>query len=129
MADFLTKKQRSVLMSKVHGKWTGIEQKMHNYLKSRKVKHRMHPKMEGNPDILLTETRTAVYLDGCFWHGCPRCYKEPKSNKLYWAKKVDRNTRNDAACNRLLRRKGFKVIRLWECELRKDFAKQAAKLH
>lgn len=84
--------------------------------------------MEGNPDILLIETGTAIYLDGCFWHGCPRCYTKPKTNKLYWSKKIDRNMKNDAICNRLLRRKGFGVIRLRECELRRDFAKQIAKI-
>ena len=116
-------------MSKVHGKWTGIEKQVHNNLKGRKIKHKMHPKMNGNPDVILKDNGVAIFIDGCFWHGCPRCYKKPKSNKTYWAKKIERNMRNDMACNRLLRRKGLKVVRLRECELRKNFRRQVDKLH
>ncbi|PIN82721.1 very short patch repair endonuclease, partial [Candidatus Micrarchaeota archaeon CG11_big_fil_rev_8_21_14_0_20_47_5] len=49
-------------------------------MKQRNITCRMHPKMRGSPDILLPKSKTAVFLHGCFWHACPKCYKEPKTN-------------------------------------------------
>ncbi len=101
---------------------------VHNYLKGAKIKHVMYPKIPGNPDILLKRNNTVVYLDGCFWHGCPKCYSLPSSNVEYWKTKITRNKKNDAKNTRLLRRRGMKVLRLHECNIKKDFRGEISKI-
>lgn len=118
MADNLTKEQRSRTMSRIRSKWTNQEKKIHNYLKSNKIKHRMYPKMTGNPDIFLTETKTCVFLQGCFWHKCSKCYKKPKTNKEYWIPKIDNNVRRDKKNSKILKAQGFKVIKIWEHQVK-----------
>jgi DNA mismatch endonuclease (patch repair protein) len=67
-------------------------------------------------DVVFTHLRIAVFVDGCFWHGCPSHYKEPKTNTLYWADKIAGNRRRDEDTNTLLRTAGWTVIRIWEHE-------------
>jgi DNA mismatch endonuclease, patch repair protein len=81
---------------------------------------RRHPKMCGSPDVVFLDAKLAVFLDGCFWHGCPKCYREPKANKKYWVEKVARNKIRDAVDSATLRGAGWRVKRFWECELRDD---------
>lgn len=128
MTDTLTKEQRSKTMSRIRSKWTSQEKKMHNYLKAKKIKHKMHPKIEGSPDILLYKTNTVVFLHGCFWHKCPLCYIEPKSNKSYWVAKIRHNVERDKKARMALRKQGFKVLVLWEHQIKKNFEKSIQKL-
>lgn len=72
----------------------------------------------GNPDFLFLRQRVAIFIDGCFWHGCPSCGHIPKTNKTYWAAKIGRNQKRDKMYSKELRRQGFKVVRIWECTLR-----------
>ncbi len=123
MADNLTKEQRSKTMSRIRSKWTSQEKKIHNYLKGNKIKHKMHPNIKGSPDILLKDTKTVIFLHGCFWHKCPKCYKEPKSNKEYWLPKIEKNVKRDRKNKKLLKAQGFKVIIIWEHEIKKDLKK------
>jgi len=81
----------------------------------------------GRPDFVFSTTRVAVFVDGCFWHGCARCYRRPSSRRPYWDAKVARNRKRDKLVNRALRQKGWKVVRVWEHEL-KDGRKLAARL-
>jgi len=64
--------------------------------------------------------KTAVFVDGCFWHGCRRHRKVPTTNRLFWAAKIERNRRRDRAVSQALRREGWKVLRFWEHDLRKN---------
>lgn len=81
---------------------------------------RLHPAhVIGNPDLMIPKARVAVFIDGCFWHACPKCGHIPKTNKAYWQAKISRNRVRDARTTRKLRRLGFSVVRLWECDLRK----------
>ena len=64
--------------------------------------------------------KTAVFVDGCFWHHCPACYREPSTNSLFWKMKAERNAERDMKVNALLREQGWKVIRIWEHEIRAD---------
>ena len=122
MPDTLTKEQRSYCMSRIRSKWTAQEKKIHNFLKGNKIKHKMHPKLDGCPDILLTKTKTAVFLHGCFWHKCTKCYKEPKTRKKYWLPKIKNNVKRDKKNARSLKKEGFKVIKIWEHEIKKNFS-------
>ncbi len=128
MVDNLSKKQRSYCMSRIRSKWTSQEKKIHNYLKGHKIKHKMHPKIIANPDILLLNSNTAVFLHGCFWHKCPKCYREPKTNKEYWLPKIEKNVKRDRRNMKELKTEGYNVVRLWEHELKKEFNKKIDKL-
>ena len=88
----------------------------------------MHPNIKGSPDIILKDTKTVVFLHGCFWHKCPKCYIKPKTNKKYWLPKIENNVKRDRKNNKILKQNGFKVIRMWEHEIKKDFKKILNKL-
>jgi len=119
MADNLTKEQRSKCMSNIRSKWTKQEKLIHNFLKGKKIKHKMHPKIEGKPDIILTDSNTAVFLHGCFWHKCPKCYKTPKSNKDYWLPKIEANNKRDKQNEKKLKEQGYSVVIFWEHEIKR----------
>ena len=74
--------------------------------------------IEGCPDFFFTRERIAVFVDGCFWHGCPTCGHTPRANRQYWSKKLARNRARDIRITRALRSTGIRVLRLWECRLR-----------
>ena len=128
MADNLTKEQRSRTMSRIRSKWTSQEKKMHNYLKGYKIKHKMHPNIEGSPDILLTQSNTVIFLHGCFWHKCSKCYKKPKTNEMYWNQKIENNVKRDRKNKKILKAEGYTVIIVWEHQIKKEFDKTLKKL-
>jgi len=71
----------------------------------------------GKPDFVFWHNKVAIFVDGCFWHHCPRHGKIPKTRKKYWQKKIFRNVERAKEVNRELRCRGWKVIRVWSCEL------------
>jgi DNA mismatch endonuclease (patch repair protein) len=73
----------------------------------------------GTPDFLFAEKRIVVFVDGCYWHGCPKCGHIPKTNSPYWEAKIGRNKSRDRRYTRQLRAQGYTVIRIWECVLKK----------
>lgn len=107
-------------MSRIKSKWTQQEVLVHNFLKGNRIKHKMHPDIPGSPDIILKENKTAIFLHGCFWHKCPVCYIEPKSNKEYWIPKINKNVIRDRHNKKILEKKGYKVIIIWEHEVKDD---------
>ena len=85
---------------------------------------KMHPTgLIGTPDFYFHKEKVAIFVDGCFWHGCPKCGHLPSVNNAYWRKKISRNRQRDAARARELRKVGVVVIRLWEHELKANLAK------
>ena len=74
----------------------------------------------GSPDFIFLRARIAVFVDGCFWHGCPRCGHVPKTNSAYWTAKIGRNRRRDRRIGRAARAAGYKVVRIWECALKRE---------
>jgi DNA mismatch endonuclease (patch repair protein) len=80
---------------------------------------RRHQNLAGKPDFIFRREKLALFVDGCFWHGCPRCYRRPSINRKYWDHKVSRNRVRDREVNRVLRRTGWSVVRIWECQLRR----------
>ena len=78
----------------------------------------MHADLPGKPDIYFPHLKLAIFVDGCFWHGCKRCGHIPKTNSLFWATKIERNKFRDRKNTRLLRRQGIRVIRVWEHTLK-----------
>jgi len=69
------------------------------------------------PDFVFPKSKLAVFVDGCFWHGCPRHFIRPRGNAAFWRKKIAANKARDRLVNRTLRRQGWKVLRIWEHEL------------
>jgi DNA mismatch endonuclease (patch repair protein) len=80
---------------------------------------RRHYQITGRPDFAFPKSKLAVFLDGCFWHGCPRCYTVPQSSKVFWRIKLSKNKTRDAIVTGSLRAGGWKVLRVWECQLKK----------
>ncbi|MFH1224234.1 MAG: very short patch repair endonuclease [Candidatus Diapherotrites archaeon] len=128
MVDKFSKAKRSKIMSKIRYKWTSPERRAHNFLKGHRVRHTMHPKAAPGADILIHGTNAAILLHGCFWHACPKCYRAPKSNRAFWKRKIMANLRRDKAVRSTLRKLGFRVIVIWEHNLRKDFNRSMGKI-
>lgn len=80
----------------------------------------MHPNIEGKPDILIKDSDTLLFLDGCFWHKCPKCYSEPATNRDFWAPKIEKNVKNDKKTTLALKKQGWRVLRIWEHEIKND---------
>lgn len=88
--------------------------------------YRVSPRqVRGAPDVTYLGLRLAVFVDGCYWHGCPQHCRKPSSNTEYWHTKIARNIERDQAATEALRQEGWTVLRIWEHELRHD-AKPAA---
>ncbi len=83
--------------------------------------HRVHTSLPGRPDIVFSRPRVAVFVDGCFWHGCRKCaIPLPRSNRSYWLPKLAKNAARDRQVSKRLRREGWAVARLWEHEVFAD---------
>jgi DNA mismatch endonuclease (patch repair protein) len=78
------------------------------------------------PDFVFRREKLAVFVDGCFWHGCPRHFRRPQSRQTFWDAKIARNQARDAAVTRRLRQAGWRVLRLWEHDLAKKHEKRLA---
>lgn len=121
MADVMTPEQRSRCMAAVKGKDTKPEMIVRKYLFSRGLRFRVQVrKLPGTPDIVLPKYKTVIFVNGCFWHGHEGCkyFRLPKSNVEFWQNKITRNIERDAETEAELVRLGWKVIRIWECEIK-----------
>jgi DNA mismatch endonuclease (patch repair protein) len=121
MPDVFTKEKRSEVMSKIRGCGNKkTELALIKVFKHKKITGwRRNSPVYGKPDFVFPKKRTAVFVDGCFWHRCPKCDLKPKQNALFWQQKLDGNRERDKKVNRVLKRKGWKILRIWECELKK----------
>ena len=96
-------------------KRTVIENRARRVLRLEKLKYLGNVKsLPGSPDLVIPKLDLAIFVNGCFWHGCPRCYKAPKHNRAWWNKKISNNRRRDRRVTRKLRQQGYSVIHLWE---------------
>ena len=120
MADRMTPLQRSRCMSRIRSKDTGPERSVRRELYRRGFRYRLNCRnLPGTPDIVLHKYRTAIFVNGCFWHGHEGCksYVRPSSNTGFWDLKVQRNKSRDARDAAHLEALGWFVITIWECEL------------
>ena len=120
VADIWSKKKRSEVMSRIRGKGNQkTEIRLAMLLRKAGIwGWRRHLPIPGRPDFSFRKKKVAVFVDGCFWHGCPRCFRLPKQNRAFWKAKIEGNRKRDLSVNGRLRRLGWKVIRIRECHLK-----------
>lgn len=124
MSDKLTPEKRSWNMSRIKGKDTKIEVEVRKYLFSKGYRFRKNDKRyPGKPDIVLPKYHVAIFVHGCFWHRHEGCKDAttPKTRTEFWLEKFDKNVKNDQIKQEKLSELGWKVIVIWECELKKNF--------
>ncbi len=128
MADHLTPEKRSWNMAQIKGKNTKPELIVRSLIQQAGYRFTVNgpknKKLPGKPDIVLPKYKTVIFVHGCFWHrhkNCPRA-AAPKTNVEFWEKKLDRNVDNDRKHARELRRLGWHVLTVWECQLKKPDA-------
>ena len=120
MPDVFTKAKRSEVMSRIRG---GGNKDTELALMKLFRQHcitgwRRNQKIFGKPDFIFRQARLALFVDGCFWHGCPKHGTKPASNSAYWRLKFERNKARDRDVNSRLRKLGWQVVRIWQHELR-----------
>ena len=120
--DVISKERRSWNMSRIKSRDTKPEKIVRSVLHKMGYRFRLHvKKLPGKPDIVLHKYRSVIFVHGCFWHLHSRCRDGtiPKTRSRYWQTKLTNNRKRDAKHIRELRRQGWKVLRLWECEIEK----------
>ena len=130
MADNHTKEIRSMNMSHIRSKNTKPEEIVRKYLFSKGLRYRKNVrKLPGCPDIVLKKYKAVIFVNGCFWHkhDCGR-FVWSSSNAEYWSKKINRNVERDAQNIALLTEQGWRVLIIWECQLKKNVAEQNLKM-
>lgn len=120
MADIYDKDTRSKLMSRISSKKNkSTEIKLITLFKANGVKGwRRGYSVKGHPDFVFLKQKIAIFVDGCFWHGHDCRNTRPKDNEEFWQKKRERNIAHDKQINELFQKRGWTVIRVWECELK-----------
>jgi len=118
MPDRFSKEVRSRIMSSIRGKNTKPEVTIRKLLWQNGKRYRIHDgSVFGTPDISNKSKNVAVFIDGCFWHGCKRCYKEPKTNTSFWRDKISRNRKRRKIVRSRLGKQGMKILQFWEHQI------------
>lgn len=122
MADVFTPQKRSEVMSRILAKGNqSTEGRFIVALRRHGIKGwRRNSRLPGRPDFVFPERKVAVYLDGCFWHGCPMHFKHPVTNAEFWRLKIARNRSRDRQVAAAVRRAGWTVLRIWEHDLKTE---------
>lgn len=125
-SDVFSPEKRSAVMRRVKGRDTSPELAVRRILRAAGIGYRLGGMaLPGRPDVVMKGRKVALFVHGCFWHGhdCPRGARQPKTNAGYWIAKIDRNRARDAAAVQALAASGWRVVVVWECEMRQaDFA-------
>lgn len=119
MVDIFSKKSRSKIMASIRGKGTHPEILIQKRLSKAGFRYRKNHfirEARARPDIVFVSSRVCVFIDGCFWHKCPVCYRAPTSNTAYWNEKITRNVKRDKKQRNFLKKLGWKVLSFWEHE-------------
>jgi len=123
MADIFTRRKRSAVMAAISSRGNKATELrlIRIFLANSITGWRRGSKLPGKPDFVFSRQRFAVFVDGCFWHGCPRHATWPRTRAAFWRRKIEGNRTRDRLVSRRLRAKGWTVLRIWEHELkRKD---------
>jgi len=128
MTDTLTPGERSQLMGRIRSSGTTPEMLLRKALWTAGLRYRLKNKLPGKPDLVFPAVKVAVFVDGCFWHGCPLHGRVPKSNQRFWLGKFTRNIARDLAASAALSSLGWLVLRFWEHEVEQDLVGCAFKV-
>ena len=130
MGDIWSKAKRSEVMSRIKSKGNlRTEVCLVKALREEWILGwRRHQNLQGKPDFVFSRYKLAVFVDGCFWHGCPRCYRRSKSNQEFWDEKVRRNMARDRRVTRDLKASGWRVVRIWEHALHNNAKRCVSKI-
>lgn len=120
--DVLTDEQRRLCMSRNQGRDTKPEIALRKACWALGLRYRLNAKLPGRPDFVLPRHRVAVFVDGCFWHGCPEHYQAPATRRGFWHQKLEGTRRRDALVSRQLTDAGWTVVRVWEHVVRHRIA-------
>jgi DNA mismatch endonuclease (patch repair protein) len=121
MADVHTKAVRSYNMSRIKGKDTKPEMLVRRFLHGQGFRYKLHDRaLPGTPDLVLPRYNAVVFIHGCFWHGHTNCryFVVPKTRTEWWVNKINRNIANYTKATRALRKMGWRIITIWECDLK-----------
>ncbi len=124
MADVFTPAKRSAVMALIRSRGNrATELRLIALMREHGITGwRRKARVFGKPDFVFRRERVAVFVDGCFWHGCPRHATKPATRAAWWAAKLARNAQRDRAVTRALRAAGWTVLRIWECALARSRA-------
>ena len=119
--DHVSKEVRSKIMAAVRSRGnTTTELPLARILWAEGLRgYRKHWPVAGKPDFAWPGRKVAIFVDGCFWHGCPKCKYPPRTNTEFWIDKIQTNHARDRRVVKRLRREGWKVLRIWECSVKK----------
>ncbi len=126
MADVFTPAKRSAVMALIRSRGNrATELRLIALMREQGITGwRRGAPLPGKPDFIFRAEKVAVFVDGCFWHGCPRHATKPVMRAAWWAAKLARNAQRDRAVSRALRASGWTVLRIWECALVRSRARR-----
>lgn len=128
MPDVLNQAQRSYCMSRIRSRDTQPEVRLRKALWKAGYRYKLKSKLPGKPDLVFPARKTAIFVDGCFWHLCPKHAVSPRTNRPFWDRKLKTNKERDRAVNKKLRGLGWRVLRVWEHEVEAGPERAAARL-
>jgi len=120
MTDIWSKRKRSQVMGRIRKTDSSPELVLRSYLRRAKIPFRTYGVLPGTPDIVIDRSKLAVFIHGCFWHGCPQHYRLPHSNVEYWSAKLAKNKARHRTIARKIRAMGWHTKVVWECQVRKN---------
>ena len=122
MADKFSPKKRSQIMSKIKSKNTKLENKIISDLWKKGFRFRRNvASLKGKPDIAIKKYKIVIFIDSCFWHGCPQHCRMPSTNKIYWEKKIKKNRERDKEVSNYYKKNGWHILRIWEHKLKDNY--------
>ena len=128
LADMMSRAQRSDCMSKIRGKDTKIEIVLRKAVWKNGLPYRLHANLPGTPDLIFLGSKVALFVDGCFWHGCPIHGVRPKTNRAFWSDKLKKNLARDNRIKKELNEMGWKVVRYWEHDVEQRLDKLVSRI-
>ncbi|MBF0170820.1 MAG: very short patch repair endonuclease [Nitrospinae bacterium] len=120
---------KSEQMARVRSKDTAPETILRKTLWHAGLRYRVRPDLPGTPDFALMKDKVAVFVDGCFWHGCPIHYTASVRNAEFWQKKLARNLERDRRVDEELAKLGWRIVRVWEHEVEQSVTKTVERMH
>lgn len=129
MTDNLTKEQRNKNMKSIRSSHTRMENDICKALWQKGLRFRKNVKdLPGKPDIAIKKYKIVIFLDSCFWHKCPKHFKQPKSNLEYWIPKIENNVKRDLKINEYYKQNKWKILRIWEHEYKESLTETVIKI-